>query len=510
MVSRRTLLRGGAATTLAVAGVTAVSPALSAFATSTRSTPNWALLQSKLSGTVVLPSQAAYAQAKQISWKEYDSVNPSAIAYCVTTADVSQCVQFACANGIPATARSGGHSFLGASLTRGLVIDVSRLKSVTASGNTVTMGGGALQIDAVNSLAGSGLALPGGLFPTVGAGGFIQGGGLGWQTRYLGMASDALTSATVVLADGSTVTASDRQNSDLFWALRGGGGGNFGVVTSYSLAATAVPTLSRFNLSWTWDQAKDVLAAWQQWAIAAPNKLSSGPVLAMFDSAPGAVPIVGVAGSWFGPPAELPAHLNALISAVGHAPSAQTVNDDTYTAGMLGWYGCSTLTTSQCHLEGTTSDGQIARFGWSYDRSRLFSHAIPGTGLDALLTAFEANRLAGHSRFVRTIILGGKANEPGRTETAYVHRDSEFVVSIATGVASATPSAADQTAARNWAGATYNAIDPYSNGESYVNYLDRALVNYGDAYYKENLPRLRRVKSRYDPGNFFNFAQSIR
>jgi FAD/FMN-containing dehydrogenase len=293
MVSRRSLIRGGAAVTLAAAGLTGTLPALSAHATSA---PNWALLQSKLSGTLVLPSSTTYGTAKQISWKEYDAVNPSAIAYCVNEADVRQCLKFARANGIPATPRSGGHSFMGFSLTTGLVIDVSRLNGVSANGNTVKLGGGALQIDLISGLAGTGLALPGGLFPTVGAGGFIQGGGIGWQTRYLGVASDTLSSARVVLADGSAVTASANQNADLFWALRGGGGGNFGVVTSYNLTAAAVPTLSRFNLTWTWDQAADVLTAWQPWAIAAPRQLSSGPVLALFDAASGAIPTVSVAG----------------------------------------------------------------------------------------------------------------------------------------------------------------------------------------------------------------------
>jgi FAD/FMN-containing dehydrogenase len=344
----------------------------------------------------------------------------------------------------------------------------------------------------------------------VGAGGFIQGGGIGWQTRYLGVASDTLSSARVVLADGSAVTASANQNADLFWALRGGGGGNFGVVTSYNLTAAAVPTLSRFNLTWTWDQAADVLTAWQPWAIAAPRQLSSGPVLALFDAASGAIPTVSVAGVWYGPPADLPAHLNALISAVGHAPAARTGSDDTYTAGMLGWYNCSSLTVSQCHLEGTTGDGQLRRFGWSFDRSRLFGEAIPAAGINALLAAFDADRLAGHSRFIRGLVLGGRANDPARTETAYVHRDTEFVLSIATGLASGTPSEADKTAARNWAGATYNAVNPYSNGESYVNYLDRTLTNWADPYYKENYPRLQRVKHRYDPTNYFTFAQSIR
>ncbi|WP_052852543.1 FAD-binding oxidoreductase [Streptomyces avicenniae] len=506
MVSRRAFVRAGAAATLAAGTATGALAPVLAHATDE---PDWASLRRRLSGTLVLPSDAAYTTAKQISWTEFDTVRPAAVAYCQSAADVSACLRFARARGIPATPRSGGHSFMGFSLTTGLVIDVSRLNGIRAEGDVVTMGGGALQIDAISGLSGTGLALPGGLFPTVGAGGFVQGGGLGWQTRFLGMASDTLESATVVLADGSVVTASAAHNADLFWALRGGGGGNFGVVTSYRMRATPVPTLSRFSLGWTWDQAADVFAAWQEWAIASPNRLSSGPVLAMFDAAAGSVPTVGVPGVWMGDPDDLPPLLDALVAEVGHTPATRTVNDDTYTAGMLAWYNCSNLTVPQCHLQGTTPDGQIARFGWSFDRSRLFGEAIPAAGLDALLTAFDADRAAGHSRFIRTIVLGGRANEFGRTETAYVHRDSEFVMSIATGLQGGAPPAADRAVAQTWAGNVFDAVNPYSNGESYVNYLDRVLPDWADAYYKENLGRLRRVKRHYDPTNYFRFTQSI-
>ncbi|WP_405682967.1 FAD-binding oxidoreductase [Streptomyces sp. NBC_00057] len=506
MVSRRAFIRTGATATLAAVGMTTALPAVFAHAAGE---PSWALLQKRLSGTLVLPSDAAYAAAKQLSWTEYDTMRPAAVAYCQSDADVSACLKFAQANGIPATARSGGHSFMGFSLTTGLVIDVSRLNSVTAAGNKVTMGGGALQIDTVSSLSGTGLALPGGLFPTVGAGGFIQGGGLGWQTRLLGMASDTLECARVVLADGSVVMASPTQNADLFWALRGGGGGNFGIVTMYRAEATAVPALSRFSLSWSWDQAADVLTAWQQWAIAGPRQLSSGPVLALFDAASGNTPTVGVSGVWLGAPDGLASHLDTLVGEVGHAPTARTVDDSSYTDGMLALYGCANLTVPQCHLPGTSGEGQVPRFGWSFDRSRLFSDAIPASGIDALLTAFDADRAAGHSRFIRTIVLGGRANDPGRTDTAYVHRDSEFIMSIATGLPTGAPPEADRTVARNWAGKVFNAVNPHSNGESYVNYLDRVLPDWADAYYKENLTRLREVKKHYDPNNFFRFAQSI-
>ncbi|TDU02192.1 FAD/FMN-containing dehydrogenase [Streptomyces sp. 846.5] len=509
MVSRRSFIRLGA-TAAATAAATAVGasgalPAVFAQAAA----PDWAGLAGRLSGPLVLPSDTNYATAKQIQWSQFDSVNPAAIAYCRSAADVSACLVFARANGLPATPRSGGHSFSGFSLGPGLVMDVSQINGVQLSGGTATVGGGALQIDVLNGLSGSGLALPGGLYPTVGSGGFIQGGGLGWETRLLGMACDTLLSAQVVLADGTVVTCSPKHDADLFWALRGGGGGNFGVVTSYSMAPTAVTTMTNFTLTWTWDQAADVLAGWQEWALDGPRQLSSGPAIALFDAAAGNVPLVSVAGVWMGNPAAAGPLLDALVALVGHAPASRTSADFSYTNGMLNWYGCSNLTVSQCHRVGTTGDGQLGRFGWSLDRSRLFSDPLPTAGIDALLAAFDANRTSGQSRFMRAIVLGGRANDLGRTDTAYVHRDSQFIVSFDIGLPSATPSVSDQSAAQAWATGGFNAVDPYSNRESYVNYLDPLLADWSSAYYAENYPRLQRVKACYDPTNFFRFAQSI-
>jgi FAD/FMN-containing dehydrogenase len=507
MISRRALIQG-AATTAVLAGTSVAGAATAPWAAAS-ATPNWSQLAGRLVGTLVLPSNSAYPTDKQIAWGAYNSINPAAIAYCANAGDVAQCLLFAQANGIPATARSGGHSFLGSSLTTGLVIDVSALNRVSLSGTQVTVGAGALQVDIVRALAGTGYAVPTAFYPAVGSGGYIQGGGIGFATRMMGVACDALLSAQVVLANGSVVDASPVCNPDLYWALRGGGGGNFGIVTSYVLRATPVSSMTNFTLNWDWSHAADVLAGWQEWAFAAPTQLSSGPTIAMLDTSPGAVPSISVSGAWMGDPAALPALLGAFVAEVGQSPTSQNSTSYDYATGMLTWYGCASLTDSQCHRTGTSSDGELNQFSWTLDRSRYFSAALPSAGIDAMLNAVTADLTAGQLRFMRAIVLGGAANELSRTATAYVHRDSQFIVSWDVGLPSNTPAAADQAAAGQWADNAFDAVDPYSNGESYVNYLDPHLTDYAQAYYRENLPRLIAVKAEYDPGNFFSSAQSI-
>jgi FAD/FMN-containing dehydrogenase len=470
---------------------------------------DWDVLRRLLAERLVLPSDPTYPTAKQIYWMEFDQIMPAAIAYCRSAEEVSACVRFARKNDLQVTARSGGHSFGGFSLSPGLVVDVSLMNSVTLRPPHVAVGSGALQIDVLNGLIGTGLALPSGFFPTVGMGGFVQGGGIGFATRLLGVASDVVVGVELVLADGRVVTCSDQQLRDLFWALRGGGGGNFGIVTRYMMRPTPLATIGNFTLAWPWDVAADVLAGWAAWSFPSPFELSSGPALGLFDAAPGTVPFVGIAGAWFGEPNRLPGLIDGLISAVGHPPVSNSSGNFSYTDGMLQWYGCADKTVSQCHRVGTTPDAALARYPWSLDRSRLFSVPLNSGGINALLTAFDANRVAGQTRFARALTLGGQDNALARTETAYVHRDTKMILSLNVGLQTPNPAPDVLAAAQSWADASFDAVDPYSNGEGYVNYIDRRLSDWRSDYYKENYPRLLEVKHQFDPDNFFRFAQSI-
>jgi FAD/FMN-containing dehydrogenase len=250
------------------------------------------MLRDRLEGELVLPSDPGYGLATQLQNTEYDSVTPAAVAYCHSAKDVLACVRHARDTGVRVHVRSGGHSFNGWSTGEGLVIDLSRMNRAAVGAGTVRIGAGIQSLDALDRLKPLGRQIITGTFPTVGQGGFLTGGGLGWQTRRFGVASDRIVSARVVLADGRLVRASAEEHPDLYWALRGGGGGTFGIVTDFELLPVDAPRLTSFETLWSDEDAADVLAAWQDWAAKAGDDLGTSLVVLPAMFGPGGRPVV--------------------------------------------------------------------------------------------------------------------------------------------------------------------------------------------------------------------------
>ncbi|WP_210592341.1 FAD-binding oxidoreductase [Streptomyces sp. GESEQ-35] len=508
MATRRQVLRGGAVGLALAASATLPGPA--GFPAAAAPGADWTDLRTRLDGDLLLPSDSGYAQAKQVYFSMYDSSAPAAVAYCASVADIRLCLAFAQQHDVPAVPRSGGHSFGGFSTTSGLVIDVSRLRSVEPGTATTVLGPGAQTVDTLSALAPYGQALAGGLHGSVAAGGFVHGGGIGWQSRSFGLACDALVSADVVLADGRPVTCSEDEHPDLFWALRGGGGGNFGIVSRYERRTTAATDMVNFRMSWAWSDVDRVIAAWQEWMPTTPWTLGSRWIVSHLDTAPGgAEPAVWVDGSFLGSPGDLAPLLDALAAGVGRAPDSRTSSQFTFLDGMLDWFGCADRTVEQCHTVGYSPEAVMPRGGFILDRSRLFRTGLPRTGISELLSAFTASPRAGQLRFVQALSLGGRANTLDRTATAYVHRDAEFTLNWTVGTTAASPTQEEQDALRAWIDGGFAAVDPHSLGETYQNYIDPALRDWKRSYYAENYERLASVKRAYDPEGFFRFAQAI-
>ncbi|WP_406421814.1 FAD-binding oxidoreductase [Streptomyces sp. NBC_00842] len=505
MINRRSFLAGAG-------GVALATTALSGAAKAATSAPGtkWSRLADSLQGRLVLPSDGDYQRAKQLFQVQYDATSPQAVAYCSSTADVARCIGFAEANSIPVAARSGGHSAGGYSTTQGLVIDVSGLNSVVLGDGSARIGPGAQLVDIANTLAPAGLGISAGYCPTVAAGGFFQGGGMGLFTRSIGIASDKVTSAQVVLADGRTVTASPDCHSDLYWALRGGGGGNFGIVTSYTVTPSELTDVAAVNLVWTFDQSLDMLDGWTQWLADAPWTIGSGVNVTLTDAGPGKVPTAGVfLGSVDTGPA-FDAEIARLISLVGRPPAYQQKFTAPYQSVLMSLYLCSELTVAQCHRADTSAEGKLQRPAFGTWRSRLFERTMPREGWAKALEVVDGNRFAGQMRQLQISALGGKANTLSRTATAYVHRDSLFSASFLTSNAAAPVSDEAKAAAWQFVDAGFAVIDPYSNGETYQNFIDPRLPDWQRSYYAENHARLAGVKEKYDPHRFFRFAQGIR
>ncbi|MBZ4322249.1 FAD-binding oxidoreductase [Streptomyces huiliensis] len=500
MLSRRAVLGAATAVPAALALPTARAGAH-------RGAP-WQRLRRHLRGDLVLPGDTGYDTARQLDLAQFDGIAPQGVAYCAGPGDAALCLAFAQDHRLPLAVRSGGHSAGGYSTTTGLVVDVSRLNRISVDGRTATLGAGAQNVDVLTALAPHGLAVVGGACPTVAAGGFLQGGGLGFLTPRYGMACDALESAEVVLADGRTVTASTAEHPELYWALRGGGGGNFGVVTSFTLRPSALTQVSTARLGYAYRDALDMLDGYAHWLVDAPRDIGGAAIVDLADAAPGIPPVPSIVLVSTGGPEQLAKEIDRLVSATG-APASRDLATLPYRDLMLGVYGCAAGPVEECHRTGTSPQGRLPRTAFAVERSRLFRDPMPRDGWARLLALFDAGRTAGHSHQLQVLPLGGAVRDLGRDDTAFVHRDSRFTVNVQAFVRRGPVSREQEDTMRHWADAGFSVIDPHSARETYQNFVDPALRDWRRSYYAENLPRLVRVKQGYDPHRVFTFAQGI-
>jgi FAD/FMN-containing dehydrogenase len=471
---------------------------------------DWLTLARSMQGTLVRPDNPQYTRARQLFDPRYDSVHPAAIAYCASPADAQMCLAFAHRFNLPFAPRCGGHSYAGYSTSSGLVIDVTRMNTVNVNtdNTTATIGAGIRLIDVYAALAQYGLVLPAGSCPTVGIAGLTLGGGAGVLDRKFGLTCDNLLAAQVVVADGRTLTCDASHEPDLFWALRGGGGGNFGIITSFTFQVHPLTTVSLFTLDWPWSSAAAVVDAWQHWAPQSPDELWSNCLL----DAPAnkqASPIIQVNGVYVGAVTALNPLLQQLTSQIGVAPTGQYVSEASVLDAMLYEAGCSGKSVSACHLPSQSPDGQVQR-DTSSVKSDYFTSHLPRPAIDILVNAItnRHNAAALGEGGIGMDAYGGAINRVAADATAFVHRNALFSAQYSASWQVSDP-ASIVSANHAWQNDTWQAMRPYASGAAYQNYVDPDLPDWQHAYYGTNLPRLQRVKAAYDPGNLFHFAQSI-
>jgi FAD/FMN-containing dehydrogenase len=468
----------------------------------------WSVLAGMLRGSVVVPGDASYAN-DSLLFNEVITSQPAAIAYCANASDVQRCVAYARAHGVQIAARSGGHSYAGYSSCPGLVIDVSSLSgiSVQPGMQLATVGAGAQLIDIYSQLGSSGLFLPGGSCPTVGIAGLALGGGIGVFGRAYGMTCDNIASLQVVTADGSLRRCTPRSNADLYWASRGGGGGNFGIVTSFTFTVHPIPSVTLFTLEWPWGEAATVLDAFLHWVPTAPNELWANCQLASNGSSSGG--FLKVTGVFAGATAACASALAPLLAAIGAAPSFRFVGPEDYLRAMMIEAGCEGLTVGQCHVSTRNPGGTLSRSAFTA-KSTYVSKPFPASGTAAMIDAVEAlgNEVSGVGGGITFDSYGGVISRVAASDTAFVHRDAIACAQYSVTYAGASPTASVVAGAHRWLEQTQGSFAPYAQG-SYQNYIDPTLPNWARAYYGANLPRLQKVKKSFDPDNVFHFAQSI-
>lgn len=454
-----------------------------------------------MQGSVLLPGAPGFTLAAPVFNAIYDATVPQALVRVASANDVTLALAFARANSLPLTVRSGGHGYTGDATTTGMVIDVGLLDTITLGAGTATIGAGAKLVDVYDQLSAQGVCIPSGSCPTIGIAGITQGGGIGVLDRAYGLTCDRLVAAQVVLADGSIVTCDASTHADLFWALRGGGGGNFGVVTSMTFDTFATSDLTSFSADFAWADAARVIAAWQAWPQTLPDTIWSGLLLAATQSGS---PVIEVSGVCIGTTADFSPHWAQFLAGAGVAPTSQSAQTQAFHTTILA--SCNGKTVSQCHLASETPGGQVSR-GSFVATSDFFNTALPAAGIQALLGQVSA-AVGVTPLLVIMDLMGGAIADVALDATAFVHRNALFSAQYYVS-GPVVVSASDVATARQVVSAARTAMSPWSSGEAYQNYLDPGLTNWQAAYYGANHARLVQVKAAYDPTWVFRPGQGI-
>jgi FAD/FMN-containing dehydrogenase len=462
-----------------------------------------AALDAAIEGNVILASSPDYELVRKPAWGQFQEVRPQAAVLCTGPADVSETIALARRMGMETVVRSGGHCFAGRSSTRGILIDLSPMRSVSVAGGIATVGAGALLGDIYDRLEPLGLTIAAGACPEVGIAGLTLGGGLGILGRKYGLTSDQLIHAQVVLADGRIVECNDRREPDLFWALRGAGGGHFAVVTSYAFKTVPIEDVTCFKLAWELAHAATLIDLWQPWAPSASDELAASLLL----NAPadlGQPVVVTLFGGSLGAHREATRLLEDLVARVGAEPASAVVEQMPH--GAAKRYLAEHAPGAEGHDE--ASPVEPSQRSHVFVKSEFFRHQLPPASIAALVDCFAAGRQSRQARELDFSPWGGAYNRTRPEATAFVHRSERFLlkhaVALETGVSSR-----EQDLARDWLKQSWGTVHRWGSGGVFPNFPDPDLVDWAHAYHGANYERLTRVKARYDPDNVFHFHQSL-
>ncbi len=450
-----------------------------------------ARIKGTIKGRVLTPGDANYDEARQI-WNAMIDRRPAVIVQPADAGDVGPAIQFARDNALEISVRGAGHNIAGNAVCNGgMMIDFSNMRNVRvdAGKKRATVAAGATLADLDSATQQHGLATPVGINSTTGIAGLTLGGGFGWLTRKHGMTIDNLISAEVVTADGKKVGASEKDNAELFWALRGGGG-NFGVVTEFEFALHAVgPEILAGLIVFPFAQAQQVLTRYRQFANAAPEDLNVWVVLRQ------APPLPFLPESVHGKEVVVLPIFYASAVAEGQklVERLRTFGD------VLGEHiGAQPYTQWQKAFDPLLAPG--ARNYW---KSHNFTELSDGA-FDAIIE--YAGKLPSPQCEIFIGHCAGAANRVAPDAMAYAPRDAKFVLNVH----ARWDSPAQDASCIGWARAFFNASAPYASAGAYVNFMTEEEGNRVAAAYGPNYDRLVQIKRRYDPENVFHLNQNIK
>ena len=446
------------------------APAAGSVTSSTVSDPrDRVTLDDAIEGRVVLPSSADYTAAKRLFNSRFDDSTPVAVVVVQSTDDVQRVVEFAARNGIKVAARSGGHSYIGASAANSaMIIDLRQLPggiSYDEDRGLATISA-ATQLDSVQtSLAAYDRSIPSGSCPTVGIAGLALGGGLGCDARRSGLTCDALVSASVVLPSGEAITASADDHADLFWALRGGGGGNFGVVTSFTFRTFPATDRDIVTLVFPEGTTAQAIAGWHLWLHSADRAIW-GMVNITAGSGSGGCTIVLAT-----PAGDGPGRASDLSAAIGVHPVSNTNRTFNRIDFVHYFEGGAQATQPRAFVAGSDIIGEMT-----------------ATAAESIVAATSAWPRAAGSATTVIESLSGSVSDVDSGDTAFPWRRQAASVQWYTEAA--------VESANEWLASAHAAVQAYSVG-GYVNYVEPDTP--ASRYFGDNLARLAAVRQKYDP-----------
>ena len=435
-----------------------------------------------LTGRIVLKDSPDYGEARQVYNARFQKF-PEVIVYCSHPEDVVNAILWVRTQGIPLRVRDGGHSYEGFSLVNGgLIIDVSEMCDIQINNKqgTVRIGTGCRLINIYETLWQAGVTIPGGTCPTVGISGLTLGGGYGFLSRYMGMTCDSLIEVEMVTAHGKIIRANSGENTELFWACRGGGGGNFGVVTAFTFQTYPIGDVARCRMTWDFNALATVVDYWQHWAPHIDARLTS--LLALPAPGQGDLRFTGI---FVGTEEEL----RQITAPFQNAVPPKTIEIDTHT-----WIEAVILFA-----------GTPVKQEWFKNSSAYVYEPLSTEALQTLTDNLKA--APGPINVLALDAYGGAIAQIPVDATAFFHRLPLFSMQYQSyWTQEAQETQAEQNI--NWIERFRTSMLPYTRG-AYCNYCDRLILDWPTAYFGTNFPHLQTVKRMYDPENLFRFPQSI-
>lgn len=437
----------------------------------------------KLTGRIIYPNDAEYKQAR-MNWNPFTNTFPIVFVFAQQDEDVCNAVKWARENHVPIRMRSGRHALAKdfSQTNGGIVIDTSSMRNITLNSKqgTATVQAGIRVGPLVKQLAGEGIMAPFGDSSTVGIGGISSGGGITVIQRTTGLISDNILAVTIVDANGELLQVNECENTDLLWAIRGGGGGNFGIITSYTFKVRQAPCqVSIFQIIWPWAQLDEVIDTWQRWAPSVDERL--GTIIEAFPKSTGLLRSQGI---FLGPKSELE-NLITTMTDVG-SPIKVYIDQVSLLEAIEFWAPSEPLFDEK----NTT---------WS---SAWVEQILPPEAIEAIHSFLEKAEDPESNFFL--LNSGGAMNEVDPNDTAFFWRNTKYYLEWDAAWADECDTQKNIKLVED----TRTLLQPYVVG-SYVNVPDLNIKNYGQEYYGENFERLQKIKAEYDPKNVFNFVQSI-